>query len=139
MPRLTRAVLIRKGRCRSGKTGRQTSDLPVAEQYAHLALRPRRHVYVPATWANHQPVATTTTVTTLTPANQPDEDRITCHHCGTVSTHPDDSNGTADAHDHGWHVYDRDQCGCQPLCPACADQCGTSHSPYFTSYPGVAA
>lgn len=52
-------------------------------------------------------------------------DRITCE-CGKLSAFLDDEDeGTEAAHDAGWHVYNRDDCGCPVLCGDCADDlCG---------------
>lgn len=53
-------------------------------------------------------------------------DRIICGACAGMSAFLDDEDeGTEAAHDAGWHVYNRDDCGCPILCADCAeDWCG---------------
>jgi hypothetical protein len=59
-----------------------------------------------------------------TPAT--DIDLIACTQCDLVSPFADDADeGMWAAHDAGWHVYDRDECGCPVLCPDCSESwCG---------------
>ncbi|MEO3976686.1 hypothetical protein [Streptomyces sp. CAU 1734] len=53
-------------------------------------------------------------------------DRIACDQCNRKSAFLDDEDeGTEAAHDAGWHVYNRDDCGCPILCRDCTeDSCG---------------
>ncbi|MER0477041.1 hypothetical protein ABR737_01480 [Streptomyces sp. Edi2] len=52
-------------------------------------------------------------------------ERITCDQCDKPSPYFDDGDGDHDAQDAGWHVLDRDECGCPVQCRDCADEwCG---------------
>ncbi|MFI1189181.1 hypothetical protein [Streptomyces californicus] len=59
------------------------------------------------------------------PLDVTEYERITCDQCPRQSPFFDDGDGDHDAQDAGWHVLDRDECGCDVLCPDCADEwCG---------------
>ncbi|MEV7157239.1 hypothetical protein AB0N77_21865 [Streptomyces misionensis] len=67
-----------------------------------------------------------TATLTNRPATQPvvvlEFERIACGQCDRMSPFLDDEDeGTEAAHDAGWHVYNRDDCGCPILCADCAD------------------
>ncbi|MCX4784138.1 MULTISPECIES: hypothetical protein [unclassified Streptomyces] len=67
------------------------------------------------------------TATVVEPLEVIEYDRIECGDCGKLSPFLDDADeGTEDAHDAGWHVYNLDDCGCpHHLCGDCAqDLCG---------------
>jgi hypothetical protein len=60
------------------------------------------------------------------PLDVTEYERITCDQCDKQSPYlDDDDEGSHAANDAGWHVLNRDECGCPILCPDCADdQCG---------------
>lgn len=55
-------------------------------------------------------------------------ERLTCGQCGRLSPYMDDGDeGHEAAFNDGWHIYGREECGCQIQCPACTlAYCGST-------------